>query len=227
MSNTILIVGGSSGISAALAQRLLDSGHRVLTRSRKPGLGEWEMYDASDEHQELNVPESLDGLVYAPGSINLKPFRGLRPSDWQNDWTINVMGAVRVLQRSEKALMASGKASVVLFSTVAVGTGMPYHASIAASKGAVEGLCRSLAAEWAPKVRVNAIAPSITDTPMAERLLGSPEKRENSQKRHPLNRISGPEELAGLAAFLLGSDAAGLSGQILHPDNGMGNLRLL
>jgi NAD(P)-dependent dehydrogenase (short-subunit alcohol dehydrogenase family) len=185
------------------------------------------MYDASDEHQELNVPESLDGLVYAPGSINLKPFRGLRPSDWQNDWTINVMGAVRVLQRSEKALMASGRASVVLFSTVAVGTGMPYHASIAASKGAVEGLCRSLAAEWAPKVRVNAIAPSITDTPMAERLLGSPEKRENSQKRHPLNRISGPEELAGLAAFLLGSDAAGLSGQILHPDNGMGNLRLL
>jgi NAD(P)-dependent dehydrogenase (short-subunit alcohol dehydrogenase family) len=227
MSSTILIVGGSSGISSALAQRLLETGNRVLTRSRSQALGEWEMYDAVDEQHELQIPETLDGLVYAPGSINLKPFRGLRATDWQNDWAINVMGAVRVLQRCEKALMASGKASVVLFSTVAVGTGMPYHASIAASKGAVEGLCRSLAAEWAPKVRVNAIAPSITDTPMAERLLGSPEKRENSQKRHPLNRISRPEELAGLAAFLLGPDAAGLSGQIFHPDNGMGNLRLL
>lgn len=227
MSRTILIVGGSSGISAALVQRLLDSGHRVLTRCRTEALGDWEMYDAANEQQELTIPERLDGLVYAPGSINLKPFRGLRALDWQNDWSINVMGAVRVLQRCEKALMASGNASVVLFSTVAVGTGMPYHASIAASKGAIEGLCRSLAAEWAPKVRINAIAPSITDTPMADRLLGSPEKRENSQKRHPLNRISGPEELAGLAAFLLGSDAAGLSGQILHPDNGMGNLRLL
>jgi len=227
MSKTILIVGGRSGISAALVRRLLDAGERVLTRCRNQALGEWEMYDSVDEQQELQIPESLDGLVYAPGSINLKPFRGLRAADWQNDWAINVMGAVRVLQRCEKALMASGNGSVVLFSTVAVGTGMPYHASIAASKGAVEGLCRSLAAEWAPKVRVNAIAPSITDTPMAERLLGSAEKRENSEKRHPLNRISGPEELAGLAAFLLSSDAAGMTGQILHPDNGMGNLRLL
>jgi NAD(P)-dependent dehydrogenase (short-subunit alcohol dehydrogenase family) len=227
MSKTIVIIGGSSGISAALADRLLAEGHRVLTRCRREGPGEWAPFDAADEASELALPDHIDGLVYAPGSINLKPFKGLRPNDWQSDWNINVMGAVRVLQRAEKALLASGSGSVVLFSTVAVGTGMPYHASVAASKGALEGLCRSLAAEWAPKIRVNAIAPSITDTPMAQRLLSSPEKKDNSKQRHPLQRIGSEEELAGLSSFLLSEAAAGLTGQILRPDNGLGSLRLL
>ena len=136
------------------------------------------------------------------------------------------MGAVRCLQSIQPLLVASEQASVVLFSTVAVQTGMPFHASVAASKGALEGLARSLAAEWAPKVRVNVIAPSITDTPLANRFLNNEAKKEKASLRHPLKRIGTTEDVAQLAAFLLTDKSSWMTGQILGLDGGMSSLNI-
>jgi NAD(P)-dependent dehydrogenase (short-subunit alcohol dehydrogenase family) len=171
------------------------------------------------------LPSALDGVLYAPGSINLKPFRGLKISDFQGDFELSALGAVRVLQASEKSLKAAPGSSVVLFSTVAVQTGMPFHASVAMAKGAVEGLTRSLAAEWAPSVRVNALAPSLTDTPLAARLLGSDERRQAGADRHPLKSLGRPEDLASTALFLLSDEARWITGQVWGVDGGMGALR--
>ena len=164
--------------------------------------------------------------MYAPGSINLKPFRGLKRSDFEHEFAINALGAVDVLQWAQKTLTATPGASVVLFSTVAVTQGMPFHASVAAAKGAVEGLTRSLAAEWAPKVRVNAIAPSLTNTPLAERLLNNEAKQEAAAKRHPLQRVGTPEDIANAALFLLSEQSSWITGQILGVDGGMSALKI-
>ena len=135
------------------------------------------------------------------------------------------MGAIAVIQKLLPNLKQAETSSIVLFSTVAVQTGMGFHASIAASKGAIEGLARSLASEFAPKIRVNCIAPSLTDTPLAERLLNSPEKREASAARHPLKAIGAPADIASAAAFLLSDQASWMTGQILHIDGGMSSVR--
>jgi 3-oxoacyl-[acyl-carrier protein] reductase len=230
MQKNILIVGGSSGIGRALAESL--SGHQVHVWSRTSkdlehlSHVQWQEVDMRNVSQLPEISGPLDGVVYAPGTILLKPFRGLKEADFMDDWQVNFMGAVKVLQHAEASLKQSTHASVVLFSTVAVQTGMPFHASIASAKGAVEGLVRSLAAEWAPKIRVNAIAPSLTATPLAERLLRDEEKVKAAGARHPLQRISGPAELAHLAQFLLGENASGFTGQIFHPDNGMSALKI-
>ena len=171
------------------------------------------------------LPETLEGLVYCPGSIRLQPFSRLRDEDFRADFELNLLGAVRVLRAALPCLKAAGRASVVLFSTVAVGTGMPMHASIAAAKGAVEGLTRSLAAELAPGIRVNAIAPSLTDTPLAAGLLRSERQRAAAAERHPLGRIGQPSDLAAAALFLLSEEAGWVTGQVLHVDGGMGGLR--
>jgi NAD(P)-dependent dehydrogenase (short-subunit alcohol dehydrogenase family) len=165
-------------------------------------------------------------MVYCPGSIRLRPFRALKPDDFPADYQINLLGAVRSLQACLPALKkADDGASVVFFSTVAVKTGMPFHASIASAKGAVEGLTRSLAAELAPNIRVNAVAPSLTDTPLAAPLLGSDEKRRAADDRHPLKRVGQPGDIAAAALYLLGEAGAWVTGQILHVDGGMGALR--
>jgi NAD(P)-dependent dehydrogenase (short-subunit alcohol dehydrogenase family) len=169
----------------------------------------------------------LNGLAYCPGSINLKPFKNLKQQDFVSDFKINALGAIKVINKYFTNLQNSDNSSILLFSTVAVQTGMPYHASVASAKGAVEGLTRSLAAEFAPKIRVNAIAPSLTDTPMASRLLSSDEKKETSAKRHPLNSIGKPEEIAKAAAYLLSDDSAWITGQIMHIDGGISSLKIL
>jgi NAD(P)-dependent dehydrogenase (short-subunit alcohol dehydrogenase family) len=231
MSKHILVVGGSRGIGRALIRSLRSEGHAIINWSRTPpetgpdGELHDQQVDVSDP-ATIPVPEGvLDGLVYCPGSINLKPFGRLTDDDLQADLQVNLLGAVRVLRSALPALKRSSKASVVLFSTVAVQTGMPLHASIAAAKGAVEGLTRSLAAEWAPAIRVNAIAPSLTDTTLAERILSSPERREASAQRHPLKRIGNVEDIAAAAAYLLSDASAWMTGQILHVDGGLGSLR--
>ncbi|WP_242513241.1 SDR family NAD(P)-dependent oxidoreductase [Halochromatium salexigens] len=172
------------------------------------------------------LPERLDGVVYCPGSIRLKPFGRLREQEFRDDLELNLMGAVRTLQATMEVLKRGDQGSVVLFSTVAVGTGMPFHASVAAAKGAVEGLTRSLAAEFAPDIRVNAIAPTITDTPLASRLLNTEEKRQSAAERHPLKQIGSASELAETARWLL-TDAQMVTGQVIAIDAGLSSLRML
>lgn len=232
---TFAVIGDSRGIGAALREQLLASGHEVIGVSRTGGQrpaggtgGKYQplVFDAVAHPCDLSgFAERLDGLVYCPGSITLKPLRGLKRAQFEQDFDINVLGAVQTLQANAKVLQAAPAASVVLFSTVAVGTGMAYHASVAAAKGAVEGLTRSLAAEWAPKIRVNAIAPSLTDTSLAASMLSSDAKREAAAQRHPLKRVASADEVASLAAWLLSEGAASMSGQILSPDGGIGRLR--
>jgi len=229
MSKTIAIIGGNSGIGLATVQRLLAAGHQVHAAARNAGplaeLGvQVQPFDALAP-TPLVWPEKLDGLVYCPGTIALKPFHRLTEEDFLRDYRVNVLGAIAALQSALPALKASGSASVVLFSTVAVAQGMPMHASIAAAKGAVEALARSLAAEWAPAIRVNVIAPSLTDTPLAGALLNSDLKKEAAAKRHPLQQVGRSEDIATLVAHLLSGPARFMTGQVLHVDGGLSSVR--
>ena len=225
-----LIIGASSGIGFALAQSLIEAGASVFTASRtQPDLQSTHItWDAlsPDNQGFTSLPATIDGLVYCPGTINLKPFNRFTIEDFQKDFQINVLGAVNVIQAVLPKLKAAGNASVLLFSTVAVQTGMGFHASVASSKGAIEGLTRSLAAEYASsKIRFNAIAPSLTDTPLAKILLSTPEKIDASNKRHPLGRIGTSADITAAAKLLLSDEGSWITGQILHIDGGIGNLK--
>ncbi|MCU0779322.1 MAG: SDR family oxidoreductase [Akkermansiaceae bacterium] len=229
MSRKILLIGGNTGTGLATARLLMAGGDHVIAAARHAGpladLGiPVQSFDALAP-SPLELPPVLDGMVYFPGSITLKPFHRLTAEDFLTDYGINCLGAVSAIQSALPALKAAPAASIVLFSTVAVAQGMPFHASIAAAKGAVEGLARALAAELAPKIRVNVIAPSLTDTPLASPLLNSDAKREAAAKRHPLQRVGDPEQTAKLVAWLLSDDAAFLTGQTLRPDGGLSSVR--
>lgn len=230
MSKTILIIGGNSGIGQFIAQELANSGNRVIAASRNieaadlpPGV-EKQRFDVTGD-DALSLPDELNGLVYCPGTIKLQPFGRVKPEDFQKDFDINVMGAIRVLQQAMPSLK-KGNASVVMFSTLAVQTGLPFHASISAAKGALEGLVRSLAAEFAPSIRFNAIAPSLTDTPLAASLLNNDRKRDSNAERHPLKRVGTPEDIGAMAIHLLGDQASWITGQVFGVDGGMSAIRL-
>jgi 3-oxoacyl-[acyl-carrier protein] reductase len=226
------IVGASSGIGLATARRLYAEGANLWTYSRQPmpadlpGI-QWVATDVTQPDFALaDLPDVLHGLVYCPGSINLRPFQRIGAADFRLELEVNAVGAFRSAQLALAALKKSGgTASIVLFSTVAAQTGMPFHAGIAAAKGAVEGLTRALAAELAPAIRVNAVAPSLTDTPLAATLLNSDEKRQNAANRHPLRRVGTADDLAQATLFLLSEQSAFVTGQVLHVDGGMGNLK--
>jgi 3-oxoacyl-[acyl-carrier protein] reductase len=229
MSRNILVIGGNSGIGLATVQLLQTQGHHLFAAARNPqalaAMGiPVQPFDATAP-EPLELPPVLDGLIYFPGSITLKPFHRLSTEDFLNDFRINCLGAASVIQNALPSLKAAPSASIVLFSTVAVGQGMAFHASIAAAKGAVEGLALSLAAELAPKIRVNVIAPSLTDTPLAGNLLNSDVKREGAGKRHPLQQVGDPADVAALAAFLLSDASKFMTGQILRPDGGLSSIR--
>jgi NAD(P)-dependent dehydrogenase (short-subunit alcohol dehydrogenase family) len=229
----IFIVGGSSGIGLELVKVLSENRPEIYVGSRTadalteiPGVHHIPMDVTAETLDLAKLPNTLQGLVYCPGTIVLKPFQRLTIDDFKNDFNINLLGAVKVIQSCIKLLKKSPSGgSIVLFSTVAVNTGMPFHASVGSAKAAVEGLTRSLAAEFAPRIRVNAVAPSLTDTPLAQNLLSSEEKRKASASRHPLKRIGSPQEIARSAAYLLSDASAWMSGQILSIDGGMSSIR--
>lgn len=231
----ILVVGGSSGIGLEVVRQATQLGAEVWSASRNhteelqnTGTNFINLDVTADDYQLDELPDQLDALVYCPGTINLKPFHRLKIADFQNDYEVNVLGAVKVIQACLPRLKKSDAAAVVTFSTVAVQQGMGFHSSIAAAKGAVEGLTRSLAAELAPQnIRVNCIAPSLTDTPLAGQLLSSPEKREASEKRHPIKKVGQPKDLASVAVYLLSFSSEWITGQIWHIDGGMSSIKSL
>jgi NAD(P)-dependent dehydrogenase (short-subunit alcohol dehydrogenase family) len=230
---TYLVVGGTSGIGLETT-KLLSQNNRVIVLSREKrnleGLSNVEFFSTDITKSADDLPQiegGINGIVYCPGTINLKPMKSLKIEDFQNDFEINLLGAVKVINKYFNNLKSSGKASIVLFSTVAVQTGMQYHASIASAKGAVEGLTRSLAAEFAPSIRVNCIAPSITNTPLAEKLLNNEAKQKASEDRHPLKRVGDSKEIAELVSFLLSESSGFITGQIFKADGGISSVKNL
>jgi NAD(P)-dependent dehydrogenase (short-subunit alcohol dehydrogenase family) len=215
----ILLIGGSTGIGYELSQKLKeDNNIFISTRNQDkfnhPNIKTNEL-DLDKEYETDWLPEHLDGFIYLPGTINLRPFKGLKPSVFIEDFNINVMGCIKILQKVLPKIQAAENPSIVMFSTVAVKIGMPFHSSVSSSKGAIEGLTRSLAAEFAPKIRVNAIAPSILDTPLAEKFLNSETKLENSRNRHPMKEIGSPKDISEVVKFLLEDNSKWMTGQIM------------
>jgi NAD(P)-dependent dehydrogenase (short-subunit alcohol dehydrogenase family) len=229
----ILIIGGATGIGAALTKMISEKGDRVYAtyHQAKPLFSapdiSYHQLDVRDTNADNSfLPDVLHGFVYCPGSISLKSFPRIKPEDFMRDYELNVVGAIRLLQEALPGLKAAEQSSVIFFSTVAVQLGLNFHSQVSASKGALEGLTRALAAEFAPKIRVNCIAPSLTDTPLAAGLLSSPEKRESNALRHPLRRVGSADDIANMAEFLLSERSGWISGQVLHVDGGMSILRV-
>ena len=225
----ILLIGGSTGIGYELSQKLKeDNNIFISTRNQDkfnhPNIKTNEL-DLDKDFETDWLPEHLDGFIYLPGTINLRPFKGLKPSVFIEDFNINVMGCIKILQKVLPKIQAAENPSIVMFSTVAVKMGMPFHSSVSSSKGAIEGLTRSLAAEFAPKIRVNAIAPSILDTPLAEKFLNSETKLENSRNRHPMKEIGSPKDISEVVKFLLEDNSKWMTGQIIPFDGGMSSVK--
>jgi NAD(P)-dependent dehydrogenase (short-subunit alcohol dehydrogenase family) len=223
----ILIIGGSSGIGKAVVEKLLVNGDVAYATYNLNPVNEVNYHHldvTSDEYNLDFVPEELHGLVYCPGSINLKPFHRIKPEEFVADLQLQTIGAIRIIQQVLPNLKA-GKGSVVMFSTVAVQQGFNFHSQVAVSKGAIEGLTRSLAAELAPTIRVNCVAPSLTDTPLAGRLLNSEQKKEANAERHPLKRIGTSEDIANAVAYLLSDQSSWVTGQVIKVDGGMSTIK--
>lgn len=229
MKKNIVLIGGSYGIGAAILE-LLGNSHEIHVASRTAeGLPQFVIHHSfnalEDDISTLGLPDRIDALVYCPGSINLRPFKMLRPESFVEDMEINFFALERVVHGLLPNLKNSEQASLVFFSTVAVKVGMPFHTSVAAAKGAIEGFAKALAAEYAPSFRVNVIAPSLTNTPLAEKLLSSEEKIEKMGGRHPLKRVGTPEDIAQIAEFLISDKSSWMTGQIIGVDGGTSTLQ--
>lgn len=222
----LVIIGGSKGIGQAIITLLKDTYSIInISRTTIETTNNITHHTVNILEDDLPIIDAIDALVYCPGSINLKALSRLDLDDFQNDFNINVLGAIKTIKHYEKALI-QGQGSVVLFSSVATQMGMPFHASIATSKAALEGLTKSLAAEYTTKIRFNIIAPTITDTPLASKLLRNDKQRKTMSERHPLKSILDPKEVAALTQYLLSSDAKSISGQTFPIDAGITSLKL-
>ncbi|QDO93161.1 SDR family oxidoreductase [Formosa sediminum] len=226
-----IVIGGSSGIGEQLVNLLEAEGSQVTATyhtniCKDRNQVRYIPFDATTDTLDLDsLPSEIHGVAYCPGSINLKPFHRFKESDYVADFKLQVTGAIKVIQQLLPRLKASAEASIVLFSTVAVQQGFSFHSQVALSKGAIEGLTRALAAELAPIIRVNAIAPSLTDTKLAGRLLSSPEKKEHQSKMNPLKKVGEPLDVAKTALFLLTPNSSWITGQILHVDGGVSSVK--
>jgi NAD(P)-dependent dehydrogenase (short-subunit alcohol dehydrogenase family) len=240
MMGTYIIIGGSGGIGNAISRRIKAAAQNVFLIGRNAQSLEALAVEIGAEHAVADVTDpsglakavaaagpSIDGLCYAAGTINLKPISRLTPEDFKRDFEVNALGAALAVQAALPALKASTNpsASVLFFSTVAVAQGFAAHASVGMAKGAIEGLVRSLAAELAPKIRVNAIAPSLTKTPLAKALTSNEQMANSIAALHPLQRLGEPDDVAALAALLLLPESGWITGQIIGVDGGRSTLR--
>ncbi|HBC03585.1 MAG TPA: SDR family oxidoreductase [Aequorivita sp.] len=230
MQKNILLIGGSYGIGASIAEKLKRN-HQVIIASRtKENIPEGithHTFDAlNDNISDLDLPPKIHGLVYCPGSINLKPFKMMSSETFKEDMELNFHSLVRVVHGLLPNLKNAEQASLVFFSTVAVKVGMPFHTSVAAAKGAIEGFAKALAAEYAPNFRINVIAPSLTDSPLASKLLNSESKKDKMAERHPLKKVGTIEDIAAMASFLLTDGSQWITGQVLGVDGGLSTLNI-
>jgi len=230
MKNYFLI-GGTYGIGKSIADGLCKTNNVYIasrtSEKKTDGTIIYQKFNVLvDDINELTLPETLDGFVYCPGSINLRPFKMLTPAAFQDDFTINFLKMVETLQKILPKLSSAENASIVLFSSVAAQVGMPFHTSVSASKAAIEGFAKTFAAEYAPKIRCNVIAPSLVDTPLAKRLVSDDKKKEAAGQRHPLKRIGNVDDIAKMALFLLTENASWITGQVISVDGGISTLKI-
>ncbi|MBT8293777.1 SDR family oxidoreductase [uncultured Eudoraea sp.] len=229
MKKNLLLIGGSYGIGLSIVKQLQESFTIYVASRSKEGLEDLNVkhitFDAlTDSLDPSQLPEELHGFVYCPGSINLKPLKMLSMANFEEDMQLNFFSMVRVVKDIIGKM--ADNSSMVFFSTVAVGTGMPFHTSVSAAKGAIEGFVKSLAAEYSPKIRTNVIAPSLVDTPLAGRLLNNDRKKESMAERHPLKRVGTPEDIANIAGFLLSDKSGWITGQVVGVDGGLSTLNI-
>ncbi|MDF7823269.1 SDR family oxidoreductase [Pontiellaceae bacterium B12227] len=237
MKGTYIIYGGSGGMGSAIARRIASSGGQVhlvgRNRERLASLADelhatYTVGNVTDPELFIQATEEvgdcIDGLVYAVGTINLRGFQRLELPDYIHDFQINAVGAALSVRAALKGLKKSQAASVVLFSSVAAERGFSFHASMGMAKAAVSGLTRSLAAELAPAIRVNAIAPSLVKTPLTEKMLAVEKTVQTIEAMHPLKRLGEPDEMASLAAYLLSADSGWMTGQVISSDGGRSTL---
>ncbi len=219
----VLIIGGTKGIGKAIVSEVIEQ-HEVVCLSRNISDFTHNNYKhikfdvLNDEFPEI---ESLDTLIYCPGTINLKPISSLTLDDFRYDFELNVIGAVKAIKKYLNLLKKSENPSILMFSTVATKLGMPYHTSVSVSKSGIDGLVKTLGAELAPKIRINAIAPTITNTDLASKILRNEKVIENMIERHPLKKILSPDEIAKMASYLISKNSSSISGQIFNMDAGI------
>jgi NAD(P)-dependent dehydrogenase (short-subunit alcohol dehydrogenase family) len=231
MNKNYVIIGGSSGIGKELVSILTKEGHNIFATYNENKIEnhdkvQYQKFNVLNDSLNLDIlPDEIDGLVYCPGSINLKPFKRFTDEDFISDFKLQVVGATKIIKILLPRLAKGGNSSIVLFSTIAVQNGFNFHSQVAISKGAIEGLTRSLAAELAPKIRVNAIAPSLTDTPLASKFLNTPQKIAAQAENNPLKKIGKVKDVAEAAAYLLTDKSSWTTGQILHVDGGYSTIK--
>ena len=219
----VLIIGGTKGIGKAIVSEVIEQ-HEVVCLSRNISDFTHNNYKhikfdvLNDEFPEI---ESLDTLIYCPGTINLKPISSLTLDDFRYDFELNVIGAIKAIKKYLNLLKKSENPSILMFSTVATKLGMPYHTSVSVSKSGIDGLVKTLGAELAPKIRINAIAPTITNTDLASKILRNEKVIENMIERHPLKKILSPDEIAKMASYLISKNSSSISGQIFNMDAGI------
>ncbi len=229
MEKNILLIGGSHGIGFAMAEQLQKANNVYIASRTNEEMGNINVthipFDVTTDTLDVSkLPNEIHGFAYCPGSINLKPFKMMSLETFQEDMQLNFFGLVNTVKNIIGRM--ADDSSMVFFSTVAVGTGMPFHTSVASAKGAIEGFAKSMAAEYAPKIRINVVAPSLVDTPLAKRLLSNDKKVEMMSQRHPLKRVGKPEDIANIALFLLGEESSWMTGQIVGVDGGMSTLNI-